>query len=207
MPLRSKVITTLPPNIREEVERRMMAKRFSDYEGLAEWVREQGYDISGDSLWRYGKLFREEIAVTQLALHQARALADETPDRKGRMTQALIQVVQQKLLSALAEADELDPAGLSRLVHTIAELNRVALLQQQLTTDTRREKRERRQKEQEAHDSSLFQSVFWNTLYDLRAAKGGKATTLSPTAKPDDPQRQTDAPNGLSELFGEPQPE
>ncbi|MBV8359168.1 MAG: hypothetical protein JO189_14725 [Deltaproteobacteria bacterium] len=34
----------LPPNIRKEVERRMLAKRFSDYEGLAEWVRQQGYD-------------------------------------------------------------------------------------------------------------------------------------------------------------------
>jgi Protein of unknown function (DUF3486) len=45
----------LPPDIRKQVERRMLAKRFSDFEGLAEWVRQQGYDISDDSLWRYGK--------------------------------------------------------------------------------------------------------------------------------------------------------
>src|SRR5215469_13741792 len=34
----------------------MLARPFSDYEGLAQWVREQSYDISDDSLWRYSQL-------------------------------------------------------------------------------------------------------------------------------------------------------
>jgi hypothetical protein len=36
----------LPPHIRQEVERRMLAKGFGDYEWLAAWVRERSYDIS-----------------------------------------------------------------------------------------------------------------------------------------------------------------
>jgi hypothetical protein len=118
----------LPPNIREEVERRMLAKRFSDYKGLAQWVREQGYDIADDSLWRYGKLLKQEFTAARFSLLQSQMLADEAPDYEGQMMRALIQVVQQKLLSALAEADGLDHIHLSRLVHTVAELARVSSL-------------------------------------------------------------------------------
>jgi Protein of unknown function (DUF3486) len=81
----------------------MLAKRFSDYEGLAEWIRQQGYDISDDSLWRYGKSLKRQFTATQFSLLQARILADHAPDHKGRLMQAVIQVVQQKLLSALAQ--------------------------------------------------------------------------------------------------------
>ena len=53
----------------------MLAKRFSDYEGLAQWVRDQGYDISEDSLWRYGKSLKQESTAIRLSLLQARMLA------------------------------------------------------------------------------------------------------------------------------------
>jgi hypothetical protein len=74
---------TLPPQIREEVERRMWTKGFSDYEGLADWVREQGYEISDDSLWRYGKSLKREFTATPFAVRQARMLADEARDHKA----------------------------------------------------------------------------------------------------------------------------
>jgi len=44
----------LPEYIRQEVERRLFENSFRDYEGLAQWVGGQGYEISDDSLWRYG---------------------------------------------------------------------------------------------------------------------------------------------------------
>ncbi len=53
MPPRSQVITMLPPHLRQEVERRLFENGFRDYEGLAQWVRGQGYNISDDSLWRH----------------------------------------------------------------------------------------------------------------------------------------------------------
>ncbi len=86
----------------------MMAKRFSDYEGLAEWVRQQGYDISDDSLWRYGKSLKRQFTATHFSMLQARILANQAPDHKGQMMQALIQVLQQKLFSILAQEEEID---------------------------------------------------------------------------------------------------
>jgi hypothetical protein len=79
----------LPPDIRKQVALRMLAKRFSDFEGLAEWVRQQDYDISDDSPWRYGRSLKREFTATQFSLLQARMLADHAPDYKGRMMQAL----------------------------------------------------------------------------------------------------------------------
>ena len=84
MPLSSETITTLPPHIREEVERRMCAKGFSDYEGLADWVREQDYEISNDSLWRYGEPPKREFIAIKFVVRQARMLVDEAPDLARR---------------------------------------------------------------------------------------------------------------------------
>ncbi|MBV8358526.1 MAG: DUF3486 family protein, partial [Deltaproteobacteria bacterium] len=148
------------PNIRKEVERRMLAKRFSDYEGLAEWVRQQGYDISDDSLWRYGKSLKREFTAARFSLLQARMLASQAPDHKGRLMQALIQVVQQRLLSALAEAEETDHAEISRLVHAVAELARVSFSHQRWTAEVRKRKKERRRREEQAVIARDLREIF-----------------------------------------------
>jgi Protein of unknown function (DUF3486) len=150
MPRRSKVITTLPAPIRKEVERRMLARRFSDYEGLAQWVREQGYDISDDSLWRYGQSLKREFMSARFSLFQARILAEQAPDHKGRMMQAVIQVVQRKLLLTLAEAETIDNAHLCRLAHAVADLARVYFPQQRWVAEVRKQKKERRRREEAA---------------------------------------------------------
>jgi len=73
MPPSSKVITTLPAYIRQEVDRRLFENGFSDYEGLARRVRGQGYEISDDSLWRYGRALREHLAPAELTVRHVRA--------------------------------------------------------------------------------------------------------------------------------------
>ncbi len=121
MPPRSNVITMLPAHLREEVERRMLENGFSDYQGLADWVRQQGHDISDDSVWRYGKNFQHQIKAAEFAMRHARALAEVAPDRDGLMGQALIQIIQQKVLSALVEVEQLDNADMARLMHAVAD--------------------------------------------------------------------------------------
>jgi hypothetical protein len=142
-------MTLLPPDIRKEVERRMRAKQFSDYERLAQWVREQGYDISDDSLWRYGKSLKHKFAATEIALHQARMLADQAAN-EGQMMQALVQVVMQMLLSASTGAEELDHVRIRRLAHAVTQLARVSLLQQRRIAEASRQKKERGRKEKDA---------------------------------------------------------
>jgi hypothetical protein len=137
----------------------MLAKRFSDFEGLAEWVRQQGYDISDDSLWRYGKSLKREFTAAQFSLLQARMLAAQAPHHKGWLMQAVIQVVQQKPLSALAQVEEVDHAEIPRLIHAVAELGRVSFAHQRWTAEVRRHKKERRRREKDAFMATDLQEI------------------------------------------------
>ena len=113
MPPRSKVITMLPAYIRQEVDRRLFENGFRDYEGLAQWVRGQGYEISDDSLWRYGRTLREHLAAAELSVRYARALAKLGEDYEGLSAKALITLAQQKALETLLEMAEVEPADMS----------------------------------------------------------------------------------------------
>jgi len=167
MPPRSKIITVLPPHIRKQVERRMLAKRFSDYEGLAESVRQQGYDISDDSLWRYGKVLKQEFTAARLTLLQARMLAAQAPDHKGRLTQALLQVVQQKLFLVLAETDDTNRAEIAQLVHAVADLSRVCVSFQQWSAESRRQKKARRRFQDRAFAAENIQDLLRDSADDF----------------------------------------
>jgi hypothetical protein len=97
----------LPAYIRQEVERRLFENGFRDFEGLAQWVRGQGYEITDDSLWRHGRALQQQFVASQLTMGQARALAELATDHRGSMAQALITVAQQKALATLLEMEHL----------------------------------------------------------------------------------------------------
>src|SRR5260370_36599110 len=103
MPRRSNVITMLPAYVRQEVERRLFENGFRDYEGLAQSVGDQGYEISDDSLWRYGRGLQQQLAAAKLTVHHARALAEMGCDHPRSMAQARMTVAQQKALANLVE--------------------------------------------------------------------------------------------------------
>jgi len=126
MPPRSKVITMLPAYIREEIERRLFANGFRDYEGLAQWVRGQGYEISDDSLWRYGYRLQQQLAAMRLTVGLARTLGELAEDHQLLMARALMPIAQQKAPASLAEKEEVTPGDLN----AIANLTRAAIAQQ-----------------------------------------------------------------------------
>jgi hypothetical protein len=104
----------LPAHLRQEVERRLFQNGFCDYEELAQWVRDQGYNISDDSLWRYGRSLQQEMHTARMSALQAAALAD-LPDAQGSIAQTLVIIAQQKALEALLDQEELKPAVLNAL--------------------------------------------------------------------------------------------
>jgi hypothetical protein len=126
MPPRSKVITMLPAYIRQEVERRLFENGFRDYEGLAQWVRGQGYEISDDSLWRFGHGLQQQLAAVRLTVGLARAVNELAEGQEPLLARALITVAQQQALAALVEKEEVKPGDLN----AIANLTRAAIAQQ-----------------------------------------------------------------------------
>lgn len=134
---RSKVITALPKELRDELDQKLVGGSFSDYRGLEAWLATQGFRISRGSLLRYGSAFERRIKTISLATQQARALAEASPDREGSMTDALARLVQEKLFSVLVEAEDLEDGQLTRFARAIADLGRATISQKRWQEEMR----------------------------------------------------------------------
>jgi hypothetical protein len=132
MPPLSKV-AALPADLRAEIERRMSENGYGDYGKMAEWVRQQGYHISDDSLWRNGKGVQRRLELAQMAVRQASAIARMGGD-KGLPMAALKTVVEQKVLTKLIESEQVDNTDI-RLINAVANLLRASVSHQRRIDD------------------------------------------------------------------------
>ncbi|MDO5625023.1 MAG: DUF3486 family protein [Pseudomonadota bacterium] len=138
MAARSKV-QQLPDEVRQALEQRLIAGGFSDYVGLAEWLAEQGFEISKSSLHRWGSDFEDRVKALQLATHQARALAEAAPDDEGKVNDALIRMAQEQLTRMLiGMRDEPSKGDLSKLTKSIADLARASVTQKRYAAEARK---------------------------------------------------------------------
>jgi Protein of unknown function (DUF3486) len=101
---RASTLFKLPLELRRQVERRLVEQGFYNYKAVLDWVRTQGYNISRLALYRYGARFRRQLEGTQLAVLQARAIVEAAPEYEGAVQEALVGVVGDKILNAVAEA-------------------------------------------------------------------------------------------------------
>src|SRR5216684_4265878 len=66
----------------------------------------------------------------ELAVRQARAAAEVAPGRADEIRQAVMRLIEGKILAALSEIEELPPQAMVRLAHAVADMARAALSQQ-----------------------------------------------------------------------------
>ena len=138
MPARSKV-HQLPPEVKAELDAELVARHFSDYEELAVWLGEKGYEVSKSSLGRYGLGFQQRVQALRMAREQATAIVAEMGDDAGDMGEALTAVAQEKIFSTLIDM-EVDPGSvdLDKLVNSIAKLNSTSVQQKKWRLEARR---------------------------------------------------------------------
>lgn len=70
----------LPPDLRKELDRLLIANSFTGYRELSKWLAEQGYRISAAGLTRYAERFEQRLEQVKLATAQARAIIEASPD-------------------------------------------------------------------------------------------------------------------------------
>jgi Bacteriophage Mu, Gp27 len=129
MPPRGK-LKTLPPALREELDRRLIEGNFSSYGALAKWLAEQGFQISDSSIHRYGSRLERRLEAVKIATEQARLVVEAAPDGDSQMTEALLRLVQQHLFSVLVELSDsgLKQANLASIARSVAEMARASVL-------------------------------------------------------------------------------
>ena len=103
MPLRSKV-AVLPAEVRNELERRIVEKAFSDYQDLSEWLQTQGYHIAHDSIQRHGLRLRQKIEAMELLGEEAKALSAAVADAGETIVDAAVMLIHQRVFSIPSNA-------------------------------------------------------------------------------------------------------
>ena len=120
MPPRKKV-AMLPKALRDEIDRKLIEGAFSGYEDLAQWIQDNGHEISKSTLHRYGADLEERVERIRLATEQAEALVASTPDSLSALADAGIRLIQEQMFTALKASDEGDMVSLARSMRALAE--------------------------------------------------------------------------------------
>lgn len=127
MPKRS-AVTTLPPEVKEWLDKALVESDFSGYEALSAALADKGYQISKSSLHRYGSEFEESLQAIKMSTEMAKAVVDACPDDAGNFGEALTRLVQQKSFEVLTKM-EVDPkkVKLTDLGKMVSLVNRTSI--------------------------------------------------------------------------------
>ncbi len=132
-------IKKLPPGLRAEFDRRLIAGAFSDYRGLARWLRDNGYSISHASLARYGKALDRKLEALKLATEQARAVVAAAGAADDTINEGLMRLVQGDLFRVLVELKEADTEKMdvNALARNVASICRSSVLMRRAAEEMR----------------------------------------------------------------------
>lgn len=101
-------IEKLPEAVRHEFERKLVENGFSDYQAIAEWLQDQGYEISRSAAHRYGKKVQRRFAAIKSSTEAARLIAEGAADEGDTRSEALVAMVQSELFEAMLEIGEME---------------------------------------------------------------------------------------------------
>lgn len=136
--MKRSAILDLPENVQQELNARLMAGGFQNYQGLADWLKGQGYNIAKSSVHRYGQSFEERCQALKMATAQAQTLNEVAPDDAGVMGDALTRLAQEKLFGLLMDLEDADVLEvLPRIGRVVAELGRAQVGQKKLQLEVR----------------------------------------------------------------------
>ena len=87
-------MAVLPPEIKQEFERRLTENGFQNYTELTEWLNEQGFQISRSAVHRYGQKIERRFAAIKDSTEAARLIADHASDEGDSRSEALMAMLQ-----------------------------------------------------------------------------------------------------------------
>ncbi|MEO1902620.1 MAG: DUF3486 family protein [Alcanivorax sp.] len=137
MPQVSK-IRRLNADDKEWLDRELISRGFSGYSELETICRDRGIDISSSALHRYGSDFSERLDRLKMVTEQARAIVAEAPDDEGAINEALMRLVQEKLMGVVMEI-EMAPGDIGKIAKAIADLGRASVSQKRLAAEVRQQ--------------------------------------------------------------------
>lgn len=119
-------VLDLPPAVRGWLEQALIEGNFTGYQALEAALREQGYALSKSAIHRYGQPLQRRLSAIKASTEAARLLTEGAPDDSGRLSEAVIALVQTELFETLvnlqdATAEDTDPEARVRLLGAAAK--------------------------------------------------------------------------------------
>ena len=120
-------IDDLSPEQRKEFEAELIRRNFKDYDGLAEWLRTKGLEISRSSAYRHGSKLQRRLQNVRNSTEAARLIAEAAPDDADLRSAAVISLVQSELFDVMVTLQDLDEAEPGERVGLLKECARSVL--------------------------------------------------------------------------------
>ncbi len=148
MPPPSK-IDQLPAEIRQELDRRLIANGFGGCVALSGWLQEQGYEISKTAVGERNLRLKRRLAAITASTEAMKMVADAAPDESDDRSNAIISLLQTDMFEALVEfqeaaaedSEEITAADrialYSKAAKNIATLTRAAVARNKWAAETR----------------------------------------------------------------------
>ncbi|MGB3208669.1 MAG: DUF3486 family protein [Crinalium sp.] len=140
MPRRSSV-NQLPEEFKSELDQRLISTEFSNYQGLADWLLEQGFSISRSAIHRYGQEFEKQLSTIKTVTEQAKAIVETVGDDENNLADALTRLAQQKAFQALVDLDLYSEASekltIKDLGQMVAALNKSSISLKKYQTEVK----------------------------------------------------------------------
>lgn len=147
-------INRLPDELADELDRRLVERKFSGYVSLSEWLNaeleKRGLEmrVSHAAIHRHGQKFADRLNSLQTATQMAKAIAEEAGDDEGALNTALLRLAQEKMFQLLLEFDEFEndeelrkaiPIILQKVTRAIADMSRASVQQNKWRVEFKKE--------------------------------------------------------------------
>lgn len=132
---RASKIMKLPPEVLEELNAMLISNGFNDYEGLSDWLKEKGFDISRSAVHRHGSELEAEFEEAMADARRTRALAKAARESGDANDDSLMtaasEIMQDNLLRVSLKlknsgSDQADPENAPSLNDTAKTLSLIS---------------------------------------------------------------------------------
>jgi hypothetical protein len=130
-------VATLPPAVKQWLDKALLAGNFSGYEKLSEELKARGYSIGKSAVHRYGSNLERKMSAIKASTEAAKLIAQEAPDDADLRSAAVISMIQTEAFNVMVSMqemqDEPDPVAragiLAKMAKNLATLTRASVAQ------------------------------------------------------------------------------
>jgi DNA polymerase III gamma/tau subunit len=112
---------------RQAFEAELIRRNFKDYDGLVEWLKGNGLEISRSAAYRHGSKLQRRLQAVRNSTEAAKLIAEAAPDDADLRSAAVISMVQSELFDVMVTLQDLDEAEPGERVMLLKEAARSVL--------------------------------------------------------------------------------